>query len=139
MLAKPNSAALMWMSELSKEGTSMLERIRSIFSRRSTPELAIGPDKLIGEVHKHEDASRKKRPSFTRDWPASDATPGHADSEMFAAERNGIRGVNLVKRTQVEDFLDACGLEPDTARWEGALAGVPIEIDGGSIRFIRQT
>jgi conjugative transfer signal peptidase TraF len=57
--------------------------------------------------------------------------------ELFVMERDGKASKAPVTRTEVESFLGARGLEPGSAAWRAALAGTPVEIDGGRIRFAR--
>lgn len=60
------------------------------------------------------------------------------DEKIFAVERAGKLGNALANRTEVEDFLCACGIQSSSQQWEAAMAGTPIHIDGANIRFIRQ-
>jgi hypothetical protein len=56
-------------------------------------------------------------------------------AERFTVERNGRVSNRLASRAEVEDFLDACGIKPNSQGWYAAFAGVPIDVDGGQIRF----
>ncbi|AHZ73560.1 hypothetical protein OU5_P0308 (plasmid) [Pseudomonas mandelii JR-1] len=60
-------------------------------------------------------------------------------SDQFTIIRGGLEGNRKATLQEVHDFLDACGLSPESAQWEGAMAGVPIEVDGTTIRFVRVT
>lgn len=56
---------------------------------------------------------------------------------QFTIIRGGVEGTRKAYLEEVYEFLDACDLTPESAEWEGALAGVPIYIDGEFILFIR--
>lgn len=83
-----------------------------------------------------------------RPWPSSQLASGqgaetpqrNVDVEpkttMYRIERGGISGSHEATQAEVEDFLDACGIVKESAEWEGALIGLPIQVDGSTIRFI---
>jgi hypothetical protein len=57
--------------------------------------------------------------------------------DHFTVVRGGVIGKQKVPIEDVQDFLDACGLAPESARYKAALIGMPIEVDGTIIQFIR--
>lgn len=54
----------------------------------------------------------------------------------FTVIRAGVTSDRKATLAEVHDFLDACGLMPDSVEWELALVGGPIQVDGAQIRFI---
>lgn len=58
------------------------------------------------------------------------------DATRYIIEHNGLRAASLATPAEVGDFLDACGIFRETQKWHSALAGVPIDVDGDSTRFI---
>ena len=46
------------------------------------------------------------------------------------------RSDSLATHEDVADFLDACGIQQESQRWHAALAGVPIDVDASTVRFI---
>jgi hypothetical protein len=38
---------------------------------------------------------------------------------------------------EMEDFLDACGIDRQSQNWHAAFSGVPIAVDGSEIQFLR--
>lgn len=56
---------------------------------------------------------------------------------QFTIIRGGVEGTRKASLGEVCEFLDACELTPESAEWKSALAGVPIDIDGALIQFIR--
>ncbi len=54
----------------------------------------------------------------------------------YIVERSGQRSDRLAGQEDVEEFLTACAIQKDSQDWHAALAGVPVEVDGGSMRFI---
>lgn len=60
------------------------------------------------------------------------------NGEMYQVERNGQVSARLATREQVEGFIDACSIPKGSSAWNAAIAGVPINIDGGQVRFTRK-
>jgi hypothetical protein len=59
--------------------------------------------------------------------------------EWFIVERNGRTSGKLASRADVENFLNDCGIEADSQNWYAAFAGVPIDVDGGQVRFTKKS
>lgn len=57
--------------------------------------------------------------------------------ELYFVERNGCRSQSKATQADIDDFLDACGIEKDSQEWFAALAGVPIEVDDGVVCFVK--
>jgi len=55
----------------------------------------------------------------------------------FRVYRDSAVGENSCSFDDVMDFLDACGLKPleSEAQIAAILAGVPLEVDGSTVRF----
>jgi hypothetical protein len=64
-----------------------------------------------------------------------ETNPPTETADLFTVERNGRVSERLASRAEVEDFLDACGIAANSQGWFAALAGVPIDIDAGQVRF----
>jgi hypothetical protein len=43
----------------------------------------------------------------------------------------------LASHAEVEDFLDACGIKAGSLDWYAAFAGIPIDVDGRQVRFLK--
>lgn len=55
--------------------------------------------------------------------------------ELYQVDRNGQVSSRLATRAQVEDFIDACEIPKGSDAWHAAIAGTPINVDGGQVRF----
>lgn len=51
--------------------------------------------------------------------------------------RGGMVGNRAATTEEVSEFLQNCHMVPETADFEAAMAGVPFEIDGATMRFVR--
>lgn len=58
------------------------------------------------------------------------------DAPRYIVERAGQRSHSLATPEDVADFLNACGIQPESQRWDAAMAGVPIDVDDSTVRFI---
>lgn len=55
----------------------------------------------------------------------------------FQVIRGGEVSSRIATFDEVAEFLGDCHFEQDSAHFEAALAGVPFEIDGATMRFVR--
>lgn len=67
--------------------------------------------------------------------PVETTSPRPGPAPQYKVERSGMPGDRHATQDEVEDFLDACGIKPESDEWEAALAGVPIAVDGASMKF----
>lgn len=86
----------------------------------------------LGNLFQTADRSNKPVLGTTADGMASLLR----DARRYIIERGGQRSDKLATPEDVADFLDACGIQQESERWCAALAGVPIEVDGSTVRFI---
>lgn len=60
-----------------------------------------------------------------------------AEPYKFQVMRSDVISDKIATSGDVSDFLDACNISPGSQEWESAFAGVPIHVDGNTMRFIR--
>lgn len=78
-------------------------------------------------------------PKAAADWVPTPAYFGFSDDVTFKVTRAGQLGSNPASFADVMDFVDACGVDlgANELTLEMVLRGIPFEIDGAEMRFIR--
>lgn len=59
------------------------------------------------------------------------------DGYKFQVMRGNALAKEVASSKDVSDFLDACSIKAGSQDWHAAFAGVPIQVDGTTMRFIR--
>jgi hypothetical protein len=54
---------------------------------------------------------------------------------MYRITRGSMVSSKLASESEVEGFLEMCGLSRDSIEWAAAFTGWPLHIDGADIRF----
>lgn len=67
---------------------------------------------------------------------AAETPPGGDEPGSYRVTRNGCAGAKTVSYAAVIDFVTACGIR-DELEIEAVLAGVPVDVDGGTVIFER--
>ncbi|MEM8519525.1 hypothetical protein [Janthinobacterium sp. CAN_S7] len=71
------------------------------------------------------------------DKPVSDDNHSTAEGYKFQVMRGDELANKLASYDDVSDFLDGCSIMRGSQEWHAAFAGVPIQVDGTTMRFIR--
>ena len=68
--------------------------------------------------------------------PAPAPAPAPA-SDYFEVRRGDMVSDRIATYDEVKEFLGDCGFEDESGNFLAAMAGVPFEIDGATMRFVR--
>lgn len=60
-----------------------------------------------------------------------------AEGYKFQVMRGEVLANKAASTDDVSEFLDACSIMRGSQEWDAAFAGVPIQVDGTTVRFIR--
>ena len=84
---------------------------------------------IIQRVKTFLNVTEKRHPDYT----VSMAPP----TDHYQVMRDDMVGNRFATTEEVSEFLQNCHMEPETPIFEAAMAGLPFEIDGATMRFVR--
>lgn len=77
--------------------------------------------------------SEPKTVSVDKQYPDQPIAEGY----KFQVMRGEVLANKAASTDEVSEFLDACSIMRGSQEWDAAFAGVPIQVDGTTVRFIR--